>query len=229
MSFVPRAVVFDMDGLLIDSEPLWQSAEIEVFGTVGLRLDRSDCLRTMGMRSDAVVDHWLREQPWDTREHSAAEVERQILDRVIELVREHGVARPGVAAALEWAAALPARRAVASSSPLRVIEATLETLGISGAFEIVHSAEDEARGKPDPAVYLTTARRLGVEPVDCLALEDSLAGMRAALAAQMRCVVVPDASLIGRPELAAADAVLDSLEALPDLALAATTGVTEEG
>lgn len=207
-----EAVIFDMDGLLIDSEPFWQDAEMEVFAGVGVTLERQDCLRTMGMRSDAVVEYWLARRPWDADRHPAAAVESRILDRVIELVRACGVPRPGVRRALDWAAGLPARRAVASSSPMRVITATLETLAIADDFEVVHSAEHEERGKPDPAVYLTTARRLGVAPGSCLALEDSLAGMRSARSAGMRCVMVPDASLRGRDELAEADAVLESLE-----------------
>lgn len=212
MSARPAAVVFDMDGLLIDSEPFWQQSEIEVFATVGVDLERADCLRTMGMRCDAVVDHWARERPWNFAANPATEIEARILDRVIELVRDRGAPRPGVAGALDWAAGLPARCALASSSPMRVIEATLDTLGIAGAFEVIHSAEQEEHGKPDPAVYLTTAQRLGIEPGSCLALEDSLAGMRAAKRAGMRCVMVPDASLRGRSELGEADAVLGSLE-----------------
>jgi beta-phosphoglucomutase-like phosphatase (HAD superfamily) len=214
-----EAVVFDMDGLLIDSEPFWQDAEMEVFAAVGLALEREDCLRTMGMRSDAVVGYWLERRPWNVEFHPASTVESRILDRVVEHVRARGGPRPGVAIALEWAEALPARRALASSSPMRVIEATLATLGIADAFEVVHSAEYEEYGKPDPAVYLTTARLLGVEPACCLALEDSLAGMRAARSAGMRCVMVPDASLRGRAELVEADAVLDSLEQIGAVAL----------
>lgn len=206
-----QAVVFDMDGLLIDSEPFWQQAETEVFAGVGVALQVADCRRTMGMRIDAVVDHWLRERPWDVVRHPAASVATGIVDRVIELMRATGTCLPGVHTAIERVGAAGLRTALASSSPRRLIDATLSALGLQHAFEVVHSAEVERRGKPAPDVYLTTAAMLAVQPAACLALEDSLAGMRSARAAGMRCVMVPDASLRGRPELAEADDLLESL------------------
>ena len=206
------AVIFDLDGLLIDSEPLWHRAEIQSFAEVGVELGSRDCLRTIGMRCDAVVQLWLRERGWNVGKHPPDEVERRIVERVIDLVRAEGRSRPGVSELLAMLGQREVPLAVASSSPMSVISATLETLGIESQFIAVHSAELEERGKPDPAVYLSAAAALGVDPADCLALEDSLPGLRAALKAGMRCLMVPDRSCLAAPELAEATAVLDTLE-----------------
>jgi HAD superfamily hydrolase (TIGR01509 family) len=194
-----RAVIFDMDGLLIDSEPLWHEAERGVFATVGLHLSTEDCLRTTGLRIDEVVRFW----------NAPPELAGQIVDRVIALVEQKGVAKPGVQEAL--VAASGARVGLASSSPSRLIAAVLQRLGIADRFAVAHSAEHELCGKPHPDVYLTTARLLGVEPSACIAVEDSPNGVRSAKAAGMRCVAVPDALLAGDPTFAAADHVIDSL------------------
>lgn len=215
MSDEIRATVFDMDGVLIDSEPLWQRAEIEVFGEVGVELDRRDCRRTMGLRVDEVVGHWLGRRPWDVEAWPPERVARLVLERVCELIRDDGTRRPGVGRALEFLRGCGQRLALATSSPRLVIDAVLETLALADAFEVAVSAQDERRGKPDPGVYLTAARRLGLQPGECLAVEDSLAGLEAAVAAGMRCVMVPDPSLAGHDRLGDADLVLDGLAALP--------------
>lgn len=208
------AVVFDMDGVLLDSEPFWQEAEIEAFARVGLRLQREDCLKTMGMCVDEVVDYWLRQRPWDAARRPLERVADDILDGVVSRVRARGELLPGARAGLDAVAARGLRRALASSSPMRVIDAVLETLDVAGDFELAASAESEPRGKPDPGVYLTACRRLGVAPARALAVEDSIAGLRAAKAAGMACVMVPDRSIVGRAELADAELVLDSLAEL---------------
>jgi sugar-phosphatase len=186
---VLRAVVFDMDGLLVDSEPLWVRAEMEIFGEVGLIIGEEDCAKTKGLRVDDVIAYWHARHPWDSR--TPAKVEARLIARVAELVRAEGRALPGVASALDVAREDGRRLALASSSPSLIIHATLERLGLADAFQVVQSAETEAFGKPHPGVFLRTAERLGVSPVECVVLEDSLTGIIAAKAARMACIAVP--------------------------------------
>jgi sugar-phosphatase len=204
---VIECAIFDMDGLLIDSEPLWHIAEIEVFATVGVALGREDCLRTTGLRIDEVVRYWYRERPWPGCDVAATAA--AVVGRVRALILERGAAKPGADHALAVARTAGLRLALASSSPRLLIDAVLARFG--WRFAVVHSAEDEARGKPDPAVYLSAARLLGTAPAHCVAIEDSGAGVSAARAAGMRCVVVPDQP---DPRTAAADVTLTSLLAL---------------
>ena len=186
------AAIFDLDGLLIDSEPLWRRAEIKVFATVGVALTEAECHRTTGLRTDQVAAYWLERRPWDTGHTPAAEIISGINRRVIELIRECGAAKEGVVHAIDFMRAHRLRLAVASSSTMPVIEASLDRLGIGDAFEVIHSADFEARGKPAPDVYLGAARRLAVEPARCIALEDSVPGVQAAKAAGMCCIRIPE-------------------------------------
>lgn len=206
---MPRALIFDMDGILIDSEPLWHRAEIAAFAEAGLALTAEDCLRTTGLRVDATVGFWCERFPRLAPSRDA--LVAAILERLIALVREEGEAKPGIAEALAFAHRAGLRLALASSSPYAVIEAVLARLGLSSAFEVIHSAEEEERGKPDPAVYLTTARKLGVDPADCVAIEDSPNGLLSAKAAGMRCIAIPEPALREDPRFALADAVLSGL------------------
>ena len=197
-----NAVLFDMDGLLIDSEPLWVRAEIEVFGAAGLVLTPDDCAQTKGLRTDDVVAHW----------GFGAAVEAALIDRVAALMAAEGVALPGVAQALAQAKGFPL--ALASSSPMRVITAALARLGLTDAFDVVQSAEKEPLGKPHPGVFLVTAARLGVSPLRCVVLEDSLNGVIAAKAARMTCIAVPPPEHRDDPRFSIADQRLGSLEEL---------------
>lgn len=214
-----RAVIFDMDGLLIDSEPLWVRAEIEIFGEVGLILGQEDCGKTKGLRTDDVIAYWFARHPWTTR--SPAEVEARLVARVASLVREEGRALPGVATAIAVAREGGRRLALASSSPLLLIQATLERLGLTDAFDIVQSAETEPLGKPHPGIFLKTAERLGVAAVDCLVLEDSFTGVLAAKAARMTCIAVPFDYPDQEARFVIADAIIGSLEGVTPQLLAA--------
>ncbi len=204
-----RAVIFDMDGVLIDSEPFWQESEMEVFGRLGLTLTREMCLQTMGLRVDEVVEYWRRRQTFD--EAPAGALEDAIIGGVAERIRLKGEAKEGAAHALGFFRARGLRVALASSSAYRLIGAVTERLGLAGEFEVVYSAEEEEYGKPHPGVYLSTARRLGVAPAECAAIEDSFNGVLAAKAARMRCLAVPEPAQRLDPRFAIADAVLDSL------------------
>ena len=209
-----KALIFDMDGVLVDSEPLWRLAEREVFAGVGINLDDSDCERTMGMRTDEVVRYWYGQSPW--KGALPAVVEARIETRMQELIAESAGAMPGVEHAMTTARDAGLELALASSSPPVLIDAVLRKLGYERAFAVVRSAIDEDFGKPHPAVFLTTARLLGVSPNACAVLEDSLAGVRSAHTAGMRVIAVPPAHLYDEPGYDEADVKLRSLEELSE-------------
>jgi mannitol-1-/sugar-/sorbitol-6-/2-deoxyglucose-6-phosphatase len=209
---VSRAVIFDMDGVLIDSEPLWRAAEIEVFGALGVPLTETMCLETMGLRLDEVVDHWYRRHPWPDLEVGA--VSSAVIARIAALIQAGGEPLPGVAAAVDACRASGFRTALASSSPLALIQAVVQRFGLEGSFEVVRTADDERHGKPHPAIYLSTAERLGVPPAACVAIEDSVNGIVAAKAARMACIAVPAPELRGDRRLGIADVVVESLHAV---------------
>jgi sugar-phosphatase len=163
-------------------------------------------------------------EPTNT-EPTDTEVADRIIDRVIAHVQAEGEPMPGVTAAVALFERHGLRLAIASSSPLRMIDAVCDRLGLD-RIEVRCSAMDEVRGKPAPDVYLTAARRLGVAAAGCLALEDSPNGLASAKAAGMRCVAVPDPLLAADPRYREADLVLKSLTALDDAVLR-RLGVTE--
>ena len=209
-----KAVIFDMDGLLIDSEPLWQQAEIAIFKQVEIILIPSMCLQTKGLRIDEVVEYWYKKYPWDNL--SKLQVEDAIVNKLIEFIHTEGKALAGVEDAINYVKTKNIKIALASSSSYKIINAALQKLNIADDFEIIYSAESETLGKPHPGVYLTTAEKLGVSPQNCLALEDSLNGVLAAKAAQMKCIAIPEMSENHNPKFAIADMVLESLEQLDD-------------
>ena len=212
-------MVFDLDGLLVDSEPFWRRAEIEVFGGVGLHLDESDVRQTMGLRIDDAVRHWWDRHPW--KGMAPVDVERAVTARVAGLIEAEGQPMPGARAVIELLRHLSIPMAVCSGSYAMVIEAALDRLGITEAMSAWHSAEWEPVGKPHPGAYLTTAAKLGVDPTACLAFEDSFNGAISAKAARMRVVAVPEPSSLGSPRWGFCDLVLGSLEAFDEPALRA--------
>jgi sugar-phosphatase len=185
-----EALIFDMDGLLIDSEPFWRRAEIAVFKNVGIELSEDDCRETMGYRLNEVVDLWHSRKPW--KSPSKKEVENQILTYVQNLISTEGIALKGVRETINLAKELNLKTAIASSSAMSLIRATVKRLGMEDDFEILHSAEGEDFGKPHPSVFIHTAERLGVRCENCLVFEDSFHGMIAALAAKMKVIAVPE-------------------------------------
>ncbi|MFT5834181.1 MAG: HAD superfamily hydrolase (TIGR01509 family) [Cognaticolwellia sp.] len=202
-----QAVIFDMDGLLINSEPFWKAVEIDVFGTVGIELTEEMCLDTVGLRIDEVVEYWYEKHPWKTP--STKKIEHQIVNKMIERITNEGEALPGVYDILEffWNKKIP--MAIASSSYLRIIEAVVKRLKLKGLFDTIYSAEFEKYGKPNPGTFLTTAEKLGVAPTKCLVFEDSLNGVIAGKAARMITIAVPE---YDNPKFIIADKILNSLE-----------------
>lgn len=206
------AVIYDMDGVLTDSEPLWKIAMEEVFAGVGCNLTRSDFQKTVGLRIDEVIAYWHSVAPWEGV--STKEVEVRIIDRMVELLSERAVPLPGVIESLEFFAENGKKIGLATSSYEILIKTILDTLGIRDYFQTVHSAERELFGKPHPAVYLTAAEQLAVFPNKCLVIEDSLNGIISAKAARMTVVCVPEKTHSPEPRLILADAEFETLSHL---------------
>lgn len=203
-----RACVFDMDGVLIDTEPVWRRVEREVFGRVGVHLTEDQLRETWGLRIEDLVDHWYRTRGWkDVRPRA---VQHEIVREMVDHVRGEGQPLPGAVEAVTLAHAAGLRVGIASSSARELIDAVVERLGIGSMVQARCTADDEARGKPDPAVYLTAASRLGVEAHDCVAVEDSPFGVVSAKRAGMLCVAVRT-DAVDASAIADADVVIDSL------------------
>ncbi|ELY6344320.1 hexitol phosphatase HxpB [Cronobacter muytjensii] len=184
------AAIFDMDGLLIDSEPLWDQAELEVMATLGVDTSRRHELPdTLGLRIDLVVELWFAQQPWNGS--SVAEVTQRIITRAITLVEEKRPLLPGVADAIALCKAQGLKVGLASASPLHMLERVLTLFDLREQFDVLASAEHLPYSKPHPQVYLDAAAKLGVDPLCCVTLEDSVNGMIATKAARMRSIVVP--------------------------------------
>ena len=208
-----RAAIFDMDGLLIDSEPLWDRGEHEVLSELGVDFTRRHELPdTRGLRIDLVVDLWFGQQPW-TGPDRATVVER-IISRVLSLVEETRPLLPGVREAVALCKAQGLKVGLASASPLYMLEKVLTMFDLRDQFDALASADKLDYSKPHPQVYLNCAAQLGVSPLNCVALEDSVNGMIASKAARMRSIVVPAAESQLDPRFSLADIKLSSLESL---------------
>lgn len=214
-----EAVVFDLDGVLVDSEIWWDEVRADFAAERGMAWTEDDRHAVMGANSI----QWsatMRERL--ALEMPVREIEREIVDRMVGRYLREGP--PRIAGAVEAVGRI-AREvpvAVASSAHREVIDAALSSLGIGDLFAVVVSSDEVARGKPAPDVYLETASRLGIAPARILVVEDSLNGIRAALAAGMRVVLVPNASIPpAESARALATAVLPSVGDLDLAAFAA--------
>ena len=199
-----------MDGVLIDSEPLWKIAEVEGFGKVGLDLTHTDCEETVGLRIDEVVKMWHTKVGWKNK--ALKEVEEDIINILIREIKANPKPLDGVLESLEAVKSADLKIGLATSSANRILEVVLQELKIDNYFDAVHSAEHETHGKPHPAVFLSAAEKLVVDPSDCLVIEDSLNGVIAAKAARMKVIAVPEKSHQFDERLKVADKIIPSLK-----------------
>jgi len=204
-----KAVIFDMDGVLIDSEPLWKIAEIEGFSKVNINLTNIDCEETVGLRIDQVVELWHQKKPWKNK--SINDVSNDIVDILIREIQNQGKALEGVYEVLENLKSKGYKIGLATSSYQRIIDAVLSKLNIAHYFDEIHSAEYEQYGKPHPAVFISTAEKLNTNPTQCLVIEDSFNGVLAAKSARMKVIAIPEKSHQIDNRLIIADKILDSL------------------
>ena len=184
------AVIFDLDGIIIESEPLWKEVEKKVFAGIGLNLTTEMCRRTVGLDTNDTIKFWYTERPWNGK--SIEQLYGEIIQGMRDTMQEKVELKEGFLITLQMIKRKSIPVAVATSSPRVLIETALNKFNILGEFDVLNSSEKEEYGKPHPGVYLTTAQKLQTEPRNCLAFEDSFNGAIAAKAARMKVVTVPD-------------------------------------
>lgn len=212
-----KAVIFDLDGLLIDSEPIWEESEQSVFKRYEVNVLMEWCHQIKGNRVDEAVKSIIRLS--NRSDLDALIIEQQIVAEVIRLIGLKAKGMPGYMYILHFFKSRGWLVSLASASKMPVIEAALAKLGCSALFDEIHSAEFEEFGKPHPAVFLTTADKLGVKPQNCLVFEDSINGMIAGKAARMKVVAIPPVELINDVRYSLADAILPTLLAFKEMNL----------
>ena len=209
------AVIFDLDGVIVDSEPVWEEVRRAYVAAHGGTWQPDTQRRLMGMSTGEWAGYLSGELGVD---RSAGQVATEVVE---EMTRRYAERVPLIDDADAVVRRMAARwpLGLASSSPTRLIAAALAATGLADVFGATLSTEETARGKPAPDVWLAVAERLGVDPTRCVAIEDSSNGVRSAAAAGMRVVAVPHGSYPLDPDAAALAAVLlPSVHALtPDV------------
>ncbi|MCW3093973.1 MAG: 2-deoxyglucose-6-phosphate hydrolase YniC [Ferruginibacter sp.] len=212
-----NTVIFDMDGLLIDSEPLWNEAADEAFQQYGFRLTPAQHAITTGMRTKEFVEWWfdLYKIPM---QHVAA-AQQEIFKLVIDKVAAKGRAMQGVAHIFNFFIDRDFKIGLATSSGKLLIDVVVDKLGIRNYLHAIASAAELPYGKPHPQVFLNCADQLKSSPLECICFEDSFNGMIAVKAARMKCVVVPARYESQHAKFNAADLKISSLQNFNELLL----------
>lgn len=187
-----QAVIWDMDGVIIDTEDFWPQAERAALTKVGVPHDEDFENATTGLRSIDVVRFWHERYPWSTDQYPFEQLSGEVTQKMREFVEREGEPLPHIHDTLQFFHEKGMQQAIASSSPRFLIESVMQKLDIERFITSHHSGEDEKQGKPAPDVYLTAAQHIGVKPRQCLVIEDSYNGALAGSRAGMQVVIVPD-------------------------------------
>lgn len=205
-----NTVLFDMDGLLLDTEPLWGESMLRIAHKHKIPITRQRFKETTGLRIYEVTDHWSIHYPWEGK--TSKEVADEILDDIIASSKESGRILNGVEKVLKLLKQHKYKVGLASSSPKHMIDQLVDHFKLTHYFDVITSADAVDFGKPHPAVFLHCAASLGAKHNECLVLEDSVNGMIAGKAARMKVIVVPDELHFDDPRFSLADGKLKSLE-----------------
>ena len=208
-----EAVLWDLDGVLVDTALLHYEAWRQFLNELGRSLSEEEFRRTFGLRNDLILREMLGDMP--------AEEVRRLSERKEALFRQHAAGQitplPGAVKLVRRSRDGDRRTALVTSTPRANIDFVLEQAGLTGAFDTIVTAEDVSRGKPDPEGFLLAARRLGVPPKRCLVIEDAPGGIEGARRAGMHSLAVTTTH--PREALSSADAVVDSLNDAAALAM----------
>ena len=204
-------VLYDMDGLLLDTEPLWGKCMLQVAKKHGIPITQEKFKETTGLRIFEVTDYWAIKYPWQGA--SAHAIAEEILDEIIAASKTQASIMKGALESLQMLHENGYKVGLASSSASRMINALISHFQLKEYFHCITSADEVHYGKPHPAVFLKCAENLGSSPLQCVVLEDSINGLIAGKAARMKVVAVPDEANYHNPKFELADHKLKSLEA----------------
>ena len=205
-----KAVIFDMDGVLIDSEPLWRKAMIEGFASIGVLITEEDCKKTTGNRLKEVVEYWF--EKLNILDVLPTEIEHRIINMLVKLINNEGKAISGVIEVINFCNNKNIKIGLATSSSNHLMEAVLEKLNLKNTFKSSISAENMEYGKPHPEVFLICASQLQISPLECIVIEDSINGVIAAKAAFMSVIALPEHENINNHKFSIADYKLNNMQ-----------------
>ncbi len=183
-----KTVIFDLDGLLINSEPIWHEATNRIFSLYNIELSTEDLIHTTGLRSIDLVTWYFKKYNIASTEIKVAS--DKIIELFIDLMPHRDLKIEGAQEIVDFFYVQQFKVGIASSSPLKIIQAAVDMLHIRKYLSSIQSGEHLLYSKPHPQIYLDTAKDLLADPVDCLCFEDSVYGMIASKSARMKCVVV---------------------------------------
>lgn len=213
-----KAVIFDMDGTLVDSEPLWRQAFGKVFKPLGRKFNENHHVEMRGRSALENIEHLYAEKPWPGP--PPQEVFDQIIAEMIKLFKTGLEPKKGVHGALQICKKHSWPVAIASGSPMVIINTVVDAVEIREHFRHIYSSQFEPYGKPHPGIFIKVAEHFGVPPAACLVFEDSPSGVLAAKAAKMKCIAVPEPEARDNPFVQTADIIIDSLEEFNEAMLA---------
>lgn len=209
-----KAIIYDMDGVIIDSEPLWRKVMIESFNHIGIPFTEADCRITTGMRFKEVIEYWFKRNQFT--KITVNEFDIIVINRLCELIKQEGKAMAGLIESLQFFTNKGFKLGIATSSNEQLLNTVVDCLGIRNYFDALCSAQHLPYGKPHPQVFLNCAQELQILPNHCLVIEDSINGVIAGKAAQMRVVAIPEYENKNNPKFSIADYQVNSLLNLID-------------
>ena len=208
-----EAIIFDMDGLLVDSEPTWDKARAAIAARVGKPWDQQDHFNVMGVSTAEWAQYMIERLGLV---YTPKEVQEEVIDHMAAMYTQNIPFRSFAVETVQWAAA-KYPTAVASGSPRQLIDIVTQSPEMQDCFQVVLSADEIGVGKPDPAIYLEAAKRLGIAPEKCLCLEDSPFGVLSGRRANMVVINVPDPNFpLSSEQAKYADLVLETLGEISD-------------